>query len=101
MNNHIAKHFGLQTRPHHHYAEYFKLFSTGMKTNQTLLSKYKMPSARDDLDITTWNEALRTDWWKRRVLDIAVLLHVRKTVVPNPNLRSLVKRQIYKDLQIP
>lgn len=97
MNNHIAKFFGLQSRPHHHYAEYFKLFSTGMLTNQTLLSKYKMPPARDGLDIVTWNEASRTDWWKRRVLDLAVLMHVRKSVVPYPNLRNSIKQKIYKD----
>ena len=101
MNNHIAKHFGLQSRPHHHYVEYFKLFSTGMVTNQTLLSKYKMLPARDGLDIVTWNEAARTDWWKRRVLDLAVLMHVRKHVVANPNLRSLIKRKIFEDSQIP
>ena len=51
MNNGVAAFFGLQSRPHHHYEEYFKLFSTGMVTNQTLLSKYKMPPARDGLDI--------------------------------------------------
>ena len=97
MNNHIAKHFGLQSRPHHHYAEYFQLFSNGMVTNQTNLSKYKMPPARDGLDIVTWNNAARTDWWKRRVLDLAVLMHVRKHIVNNPNLRSCIKRKIAED----
>ena len=97
MNNHIAKFFGLQSRPHHHYAEYFQLFSKGMVTNQTNLSKYKMPPARDGLDSVTWNNAARTDWWKRRVLDLAVLQYARTKIAAHPNLRSSIKRKIAED----
>lgn len=97
MNNGVAKFFGLQTRPHHHYAEYFQLFSAGMVTNQTLLSKYKMPPARDGLDSVTWNEASRTDWWKRRVLDLAVLMHTRPNMVPHVNLNYLIRQKIRMD----
>lgn len=97
MNNSVAKFFGLQTRPHHHYAEYFELFSKGMVTNQTHLSKYKMPPARDGLDAMTWNEASRTDWWKRRVLDLAVLLHTSPKVTVDPNLRVYIRRKIKQD----
>ena len=97
MNNSVAIFFGLQTRPHHHYAEYFELFSKGLVTNQTNLSKYKMPPARDDLDVVTWNEASRTDWWKRRVLDLAVLLHTSPNISVYPNLRYMIKQQIKAD----
>jgi len=97
MNNSVAKFFGLQSRPHHHYAEYFELFSKGMVTNQTHLSKYKMPPARDGLDIVTWNEASRTDWWKRRVLDLAVLIHTSPKVTVDPNLRVYIRRKIKQD----
>lgn len=97
MNNSVAKYFGLQSRPHHHFAEYFELFSKGMVTNQTLLSNYKMPPARDGLDIVTWNEASRTDWWKRRVLDLAVLLHTNPQLTIDPNLRVYIRRKIKQD----
>lgn len=99
MNNSIAKFFGLQSRPHHHYAEYFALFSKGLVTNQTNLSKYKMPPARDMLDSVTWNEASRTDWWKRRVLDLAVLLHTNPKIAVNPNLRVYIRMRRKLDEQ--
>ena len=97
LNSAIAKYFGLQYRTQAHYAEYFELFSKGMVTNQTNLSKYKMPPARDGLDIKTWNEASRTDWWKRRVIDLAVLLHTSPKVTVNPNLRFYIRRKIKQD----
>jgi hypothetical protein len=89
--------FGLPIRPHYHYADYFELFSKGLITNQTALSKYKMPQMRDGLDYKTWYEASRTDWWRRRVLDIAVILLTSSKVLPHPNLRQLVKEAIKKD----
>ena len=97
MNNSVAIYFGLQARPHHHYADYFKLFSDGMVSNQTKLSKYKMPPSRDGLDSITWNEASRTDWWRRRVLDIAVLLHACPNVAVDPHLRVNIRRKIKMD----
>ena len=97
LNITIAKHFGLQHRTHVHYADYFELFSKGMVINQTNLSKYKMPPARDGLDVITWNEASRTDWWRRRVLDLAVLLHTSPKVTVDPNLRVYIRRKIKQD----
>lgn len=97
LNSTIAKYFGLQHRTQVHYAEYFELFSKGMVTNQTNLSKFKIPQARDGLDIKTWNEASRTDWWKRRVLDLAVLLHTSPKVTVDPNLSVYIRRKIKQD----
>lgn len=97
MNNSVAIAYGLQTRPHHHYAEYFELFAKGLITNQTALSKYKMPQLRDGLDYKTWYEASKTDWWRRRVLDIAVLLRATPAINPNPNLRRLMGEAIKVD----
>lgn len=97
MNNKIAVAFGLPVRPHYHYAEYFELFSRGLISNQTGLSKYKMPPMRDDLDYKTWHQASKTDWWKRRVLDIAVLLMVSPAITPHPNLKKIIKEAIKTD----
>jgi hypothetical protein len=97
LNKNIAQYFGLQYRTEVHYREYFELFSKGMVTNQTHLSKFKMPPARDGLDAVTWNEVSRTDWWKRRVLDLAVLLHTSPKVTVDPNLRVYIRRKIKQD----
>jgi len=96
MNNGIARSYGLQVRPHHHYVEYFALFAKGLITNQTALSRYKMPPMRDDLDYKTWYEASKTDWWRRRVLDLAVLFRATPSITINPNLKYLI-REVIKD----
>ena len=94
MNSKIAKAFGLQSRPHHCYAEYFELFAKGLVTNQTKLSRYSLPERRPYLDLQTWNEAKKTDWWKRRVLDIAVLIYLNLAVpIPSVDMRRLIKTQ--------
>lgn len=92
MNNSIAKSYGLQSRPHHHYAGYFELLAKGLITNQTALSKYKIPPMRDELDYKTWYEASRTDWWRRRVLDLAVMFRASPSIMPNPNLKHLIQQ---------
>ena len=97
MNNKIAIAFGLPVRPHYHYAEYFELFAKGLVSNQTGLSKYKMPPLRDDLDYKTWYQVSKTDWWKRRVLDLAVLLLSNPSVTPHPNLKKMIKEAIRRD----
>ena len=97
MNKSIAQYFGLPIRPYHHYIDYFELFSKGLVTNQTALSKYKIPKMRDNLDYKTWYEVSRTNWWKRRVLDIAVILRTSPKVIPHSNLRSLIAEAIKAD----
>ena len=97
LNGSIAIHFGLQVRAKVHYKEYFELFAQGMITNQTKLSKYSMPPARAGLDSVTWNNAKRTDWWRRKVLDLAVLLHVKQNIKVDPNLLVYIRRQIKLD----
>lgn len=91
MNNSIAISYGLQTRPHHHYSAYFELFAKGLITNQTALGKYKLPPMRDGLDYKTWFEVNRTDWWRRRVLDLAVLFRASPSMIPHPNLKHLIQ----------
>ena len=47
---------------------------------------------RDELDYKTWYEASRTDWWRRRVLDLAVMFRASPSIVPNPNLKHLIQQ---------
>jgi hypothetical protein len=97
MNNAVAAYLGLQSRPHVHYREYFEVFDKGLKTNQTLLSKYKIPKKRDALDYKTWYEISKTNWWKRRVLDFAVILNANLGKPIHPLLSSTLNRKIKEE----
>jgi hypothetical protein len=96
MNREIATRYGLQKNPVVHYKAYFELFNTGLITNRAQLTRHKMPPMRGALDMKTWQTAARTDWWERRVLDIAVLLRLSGNM-PYPNLRHLINEQIKED----
>lgn len=96
MNRRVAILFGLQVEPTVHYIEFFELFHKGLKTNQTQLNKYKLPFRRDGLMLITWEEVKRTNWWQRRVLDIAVLIRLNLASA-HPNLNSLIKSQHKQD----
>ncbi len=94
MNNAMATHFGLPTRPHYHYSQFFSLMSKGLKTNQTRLNPLKLPNdIFGELSQTTWERVRRTDWWHRRVIDLAILIHCG-FATPYPNLRTLLDEKI-------
>jgi hypothetical protein len=76
MNNSVAKHFGLQSRPHHHYKEFQQLFKQGLITNRLNLNKCKFPMQHGKMDIKLWKSVKKTDWYKRRILDLAVLIRL-------------------------
>lgn len=99
MNNAIAIHFGLPTRPHYHYAEFFALMHRGLKTNQNRLSALKLPADElAEMTQTTWETVKRTTWWHRRVLDIAILLHCG-LAKPDPNLKSTIGKKLKESKQ--
>jgi len=93
MNREIAIRHGLQVNPSVHYKAYFDLFNNGLIDNKSQLEKYKMPPMRSTLDMKTWQIASRTDWWQRRVLDLAVILKIGNKK-PYPNLQHLINEQI-------
>jgi hypothetical protein len=76
MNNSVAKHFGLQSRPHHHYKEFQQLFNKGLITNQSNLNKCEFPMQHGKMDMKLWEYVQKTDWYKRRILDLAVLIRL-------------------------
>ena len=96
MNRGVAKEYGLRQMPTVHYGDFIDLFTNGQNFNHKELSKYKMPTYRSSLDMYTWQKASRTDWWERRVLDIAVLLKLNSNI-PFPNLQNLIDQQIKDD----
>jgi hypothetical protein len=100
MNNAMATHFGLPTRPHYHYSQFFTLMSKGLKTNQTKLNSLKLPNdIFGQLTQKTWEKVRRTDWWHRRVIDLAVLLRCG-LARPYPNLRTILEHKINHQTRI-
>ena len=96
MNRKVAVLLGLKVEPISHYRELYQVLYKGLKTNQTQLSKYKLPKRRDTLDLIIWNETIRTNWWERRILDIAILIKFNLASV-HPQLDSLIKAQHKQD----
>lgn len=74
MNNTIALKYGLQSRPYAYRDEYCRLMHDGLKANWNLLKTYSLPSCTPEITPKTWAEINKSDWWQRRVLDIAILI---------------------------
>ena len=53
-----------------------EIMTEGMETNKFLLSKTKMPLPTS-MSVVLWRRAEKNGWWKRRVLDLALLLHFK------------------------
>lgn len=53
-----------------------EIMAKGMETNKLLLSKTTMPPPTS-MSVVLWRRAEKHGWWKRRVLDLALLLHFR------------------------
>ena len=48
----------------------------GMVTNRLLLAKAVMPQPTA-MSLALWKRAEKNGWWRRRVLDLALILHFR------------------------
>ena len=59
--------------------------------NKTQLSKSFLPQ-RSYLDKRVWDQVNKTDWWQRRVLDLALLIHFG-SVIPNPTITQRVLQE--------
>jgi hypothetical protein len=89
MNRTVARNFGLRTQTQKNYADFQLLFKDGLKTNQNHLNRLELPKNRNHLAQIGWDKINETDWWQRRVLDIAVLLHL-KLATPTLGLKKMV-----------
>ena len=74
FSNGLAKQMRLQSRPQAAIPYFNKLLSDGLQLNKALLSNLEMPKPTV-LAEDIWQLANKGDWWKRRVLDLALLLH--------------------------
>lgn len=93
MNNRIALIYGLQSRPFAYRDEYCTLMYKGLQSNSTLLNQYTLPKCTDVLSSETWAKINASDWWQRRVLDIAILIK-NNLAKPIPNLNAKLTSHI-------
>lgn len=86
FSNSLAKKMRFQSRPQAAVSGYNRTMSKGLVRNKLLLNKLAMPMPTllaDDI----WNAAQTANWWQRRVMDLALLLHHR-LVMATPDLQS-------------
>jgi len=70
----LSESLNLQKRPQAAIPYFNEIMAQGMLTNKALLSKTVMPLPTS-ISLSLWKKAEKNGWWKRRVLDLALLLH--------------------------
>ncbi len=101
MNNGVAKSFGLRSQAHNHYIDFYALMYRTLKANQTQLNKFKLPEDKlNELSFQTWDRVRQTDWWLRRVLDIAILIRTNNAKPVHPNLKHLINEKVSSSLKL-
>jgi len=92
----LEKAMQLQTRPQAAIKVFNKLMEDGLVVNRVLLSQCELP-VNTAMSIANWNRVAKTDWWQRRVLDLAMLIHY-KISVPHVNnikkAKTLIKNKV-------
>lgn len=83
-----------QSRPHYAYPTYANDMLNGLRKNWKLLSKYNLPTEKKGIPEKEVIIAHNTDWWARRVLDIALLIHFG-VFSPSVSLSSLRRSLVY------
>lgn len=79
LNLDVARKYKLAspTTPRLHYEEYLKLFENGFIKNYNQLKKIQFPlNELKEIDDWLYTIICDTDWFKRRVLDIAVIVDI-------------------------
>lgn len=74
FSNGLAKKMRFQSRPQAALPVFNKYLFQGLQLNFALMNKLEMPKPTV-LSEDIWIEAKNGDWWQRRVLDLALLLH--------------------------
>ena len=88
FSNGLAKSLNLQSRPEAAIHPFYQIFKDCLIINSKKLYKYEMPQSLGVLDEDIYMAVKSSDWWHRRVIDIALLLHfnVTKAVTPLPTI---------------
>jgi len=86
----LEKAMQLQTRPQAAIKAFNQLMMDGMMVNRVLLNQCQLPT-RTAMSVANWNKIAKTDWWKRRVLDLAMLIHYQISV---PHINFIKKAKM-------
>ena len=88
FSNGLAKSLNLQSRPEVAIHPFYQIFHDCLIINNKQLRKYEMPQRLGVLDDDIYLAVRNSDWWHRRVIDIALLLHfnVTKAAAPLPTI---------------
>jgi hypothetical protein len=74
LSNPLTKKMRLQSRPQAALPNFNKIMYEGQLLNHLHLSALKPPKSTAISD-EIWTSKVRKDWWERRVLDLAMLIH--------------------------
>lgn len=84
FSNGLAKSLHLQIRPEAAIHPFYQIFQDCLILNKTKLQKYEMPQSLGVLDDDIYMTVKSSDWWNRRIIDIALLLHFNVTKAASP-----------------
>ena len=73
-SNGLGEAMNLQKRPQHAIPYFMEMLQQGLITNSALVSKLQLPPSKL-LGAVMWKRIKKFNWWQRRVLDLALLLH--------------------------
>ena len=99
FSNALAKSMQLQTRPQAALTAFNIIMADGLIRNALLLSPLKLPT-RSVLTRGNWVKIKNTDWWQRRVLDMAMLIHHR-IFVPHRTYVAAARPQLFRSKKKP
>lgn len=84
FSNGLSKSLHLQSRPEAAIHPFYQIFQDCLAINSKQLRNYAMPQSLGILNDDIYLAAKNSDWWHRRVIDIALLLHFNVTKVATP-----------------
>lgn len=92
FSNGLAKAMQLQSRPQAAIADFSIEMEKGLKKNQIELDKLQMPKPKI-IGEEFWHYIDSSDWWQRRVLDLAMLLHFN-VLTAHPALQAQARSYV-------
>jgi len=88
----FKKAMGLSAKSHVALPDFNNLMFNGINANRAQLFRLQLPKS-SVITKRAWNRINKSDWWQRRVLDLALLIH-HQIVAPHPSINRAVSRRI-------
>jgi hypothetical protein len=90
FSNDLAESMLFQKRPQAAIPYFMEALQQGLLVNRTLFNKLELPPSKL-LGTALWKRIKKFNWWQRRVLDLALMLHFG-VVTARPALRTKARR---------